>query len=348
MAKSCLGLDVGSYQIKIAEVVKQGRSGFRINQLVKFVPPKRSIENHKLLDPNILGTALNRVLVQHGIKTDRVVLGLNSPDILIRQASLPQMGKKELEQAIELDLADILNLPSHLNKEAMYHSFDIASEVGGTMEVVVVACPKSLLDPYISMMKKADLEPTVIDISAFSLPRINPSFASSRVCFVDLGYSQTVIYIELNGVYGVYRILPLGGRLLDEAIAEAFAVDLADAQRLRSELSLEELLTQGTGSKSLLRSVVQQYVGGLLQTLDYLRSKSRASAISEVLEQVVLLGGMADVKGFDTILQQELDIEVTCLNPLTNFSLANNLEVPQDYGVYANAIGLAVRGLTER
>lgn len=348
MAKSCLGLDIGSYQIKIAEVSKQARGGFKVNRLVKFNPPKRSVDIEGLRDPAAVSAAIKRSLVSNGIKTERVVLGLNSPSIMIRQASFPQMSKRELEQAIDLDLVDILRLSSETEQSAYYYSFDIAETVNQSFEVVVVACQKRMLDPYIGMMKNAGLEPAVIDISAFSLPHIDPNRTNGRTCYVDLGYSQTVIYIELNGVYGVYRILPIGGRMLDEAIATAFEVDFSETAKLRRELSLEELLTGGTGSKSLIRSVVQQYIGGLLQTLDYLRSKYRASRVSEVLDQVVLLGGISHINGFDTVLQQELDVDVIHFNPFTNVSLASGLEIPKNYGVYANAIGLAVRGLTDK
>ena len=62
----------------------------------------------------------------------------------------------------------------------------------------------------------------------------------------------------------------------------------------------------------------------------------------------MLLGGISHINGFDTVLQQELDVDVIHFNPFTNVSLASGLEIPKNYGVYANAIGLAVRGLTDK
>lgn len=111
--------------------------------------------------------------------------------------------------------------------------------------------------------------------------------------------------------------------------------------------SLEEMLSSGSGSKHLLRSTLQQYVGGLLQTLDYLRSKMRASQINQVLDEIVLCGGIAHVKGFEDLFEQELGINVSIMNPFERYEVTAMSGIPEDHGAYANAVCLAARGLIE-
>ena len=346
MAKSCLGLDIGSYQIKIAELVRQGKHRYRINNLCRFFPPKGSMAQDRLVDPKALAFVLREVLDKHEIRTDRVVLGLNSHNMSIRQVSMPRMSSRELEQAVELDLAEILKLPTSQAVESIYYSYDVFSR-GHELDVVVVGCSKEILDPHIAMIKAAELTAMVIDVAAFNLPRIVDNSSQTRTCYVDLGYGQTVLYVESHGFYSVYRIIPVGGRMLDEAAAAAFEMDVFEAQKLKYEYSLEEMLRKGTGDKSMLRSVIHQYTGGIMQTLDYLRSQSRASRVSDILDQVVLCGGISHVHGLVTAFQQELDITVKRLNPFETYSLAKGIDQPVDYGVYANSIGLAMRGLSE-
>lgn len=130
-------------------------------------------------------------------------------------------------------------------------------------------------------------------------------------------------------------------------MAAALEIDTAEAANLKREYSLEDILGKATGAKSMLRSVIRQYTGGIIQTLDYLRSQSRASRISDVLDQVALCGGVAHVPDLDTIFQQELDVAVRRLNPFESHQLIKGNRQPPDYGVYANAVGLALRGLNE-
>ncbi|HOB08486.1 MAG TPA: type IV pilus assembly protein PilM [Limnochordia bacterium] len=346
MAKSCLGLDIGSFSIKIAALERQGKHSCRVNALLQLSPPPGCLKHDRLLDPEALAMTLRTILDEHRIKTDRVALGLNSHNIMIRQISLPRMSGRELAQAIELDLAEILKLPPNHTVDSIYYSFD-AQYRGSELDVVVAGCARGIVDPFISMMKQAELTPVVIDVAAFNLPRIDVSSAEKRICYVDLGHEQTVIYVESHGFYSVYRILPVGGRILDEAVAAALEIDTAEAANLKREYSLEDILGKATGAKSMLRSVIRQYTGGIIQTLDYLRSQSRASRISDVLDQVALCGGVAHVPDLDTIFQQELDVAVRRLNPFESHQLIKGNRQPPDYGVYANAVGLALRGLNE-
>ena len=79
------------------------------------------------------------------------------------------MTPKELEQAIQLDIGDILKLPANGDTQSVYHSYEVLNQ-GEKLDVLVVGCTRAFLDPCIAMIKAADLEPVVIDVAAFNLP----------------------------------------------------------------------------------------------------------------------------------------------------------------------------------
>ena len=207
---------------------------------------------------------------------------------MIRQISLPRMSGRELAQAIELDLAEILKLPPNHTVDSIYYSFD-AQYRGSELDVVVAGCARGMVDPFISMMKQAELTPVVIDVAAFNLPRIDVSSAEKRICYVDLGHEQTVIYVESHGFIQYTGSSLLEAEFLTKPWRPLWRLTRLK-QRLKREYSLEDILGKATGAKSMLRSVIRRYTGGIIQTLDYLRSQSRASRISDVLDQVALCG----------------------------------------------------------
>lgn len=340
--RRCLGLDIGSDQIKLVELQKKSRGVVVVNSLAKIDTPAKAVSKGKITEHQKLKNCLGKLL--NDTKTDNVVLGIASQDVMIRKASLPAMPDKEVAQALEFELPDILNIsPEDLPN--ITYSYEILSRTSNDIHLLVVSCLRSLIEPYLEVVRSVGLVPQVIDIAAFALPRITQSDESC--CYVDLGANQTTIYTEINGRFAVYRILPFGGELIDDGIAKAFGVDELEAQALKHKHDLDYLLLEGTGQKSLLRSIFQQYIGGVLQTLDYLRAQERVSLVSDVLDKVVLCGGNALLTGFDQMFQEELDIEVTHLNPFTQSNIVTEVDLPEDALVYGNAMGLGLRGLVE-
>lgn len=346
MAKTCLGLDIGSSHIKIVELAKHGRHGYQVLAYAKIPTPKNAFIQARVNDANALSIAIRKLMTMLDTKTDKVILGLNGVDLMMKQLTLPLMPKKELEQAVDFELDNLFKLPPNKTLDDLSISYDVGRQTPTDQTVLVVGCPKSFMKPYVDAAKSADLVTQIVDVAAFTLPRLISD--GKRCCHVDLGEYETIIYVELDGFFTLYRVLPIGGAMINEAISQAYEVDERTADKLKLEYDIDYLLVNGTGPKSLLRSLIQQYVGGILQTLDYLRSQARGSSIRDVIDQVVLSGGNAHLAGLANLLQEEIGIDVIRLDPFSDFSLASELEVPEDNCIYSNALGLALRGLTEK
>ncbi len=343
MSKSCLGLDIGSNYIKLVELRGGKRGPFQVLFANKIPTPDNSIDKSKILDETLLANALGRLLTSSSIKTNRVVLGLNSSHTMLKTVTFPKMPHKELERMLDFEINELFNFPEGQDAKDFSYSFEILNEAKNEMDLLIVACPLDMINSYLNVLRQVDLVPFIIDVGAFTLPRVSES--NLRSCYVDLGHSQTIIYIEINGVYKVHRILPIGGINISQGIMEAFATLESNANHLKVNQDIDYLMLEGTGSKGLLRTIMQQYVAGILQTLDYLRSQYRSSSITEVLDQVILCGGNAHIKGIDGLFQQELGVDVVVLDPFTR--LTTNLSIPKDRSIYSTAIGLGLRGLEE-
>ncbi|NLK08777.1 MAG: pilus assembly protein PilM, partial [Firmicutes bacterium] len=78
-----------------------------------------------------------------------------------------------------------------------------------------------------------------------------------------------------------------------------------------------------------------------------LRAEERASSIREVLDELILLGGVSHIRGLDGMLSQELGVQAHVVNPFSKHNLAPELTLPDNYSIYGSALGLALRGLGE-
>lgn len=343
MLKKCVGLDIGSELIKLVQLQKKGRGSYLVDLCQKIQTPKDSVTNGKIVDINQLRPSLERLIRAADLTTDNVVLGLGSPEIMIRKTEFPSMPGKELAQAIRFELSDILMLDDSSIEDIAF-SYEVLHAGENQQKVLVVGCRRELVEPYIDLLNSVGLIPWVVDIAAFALPRLMNN--RNGTCFVDLGANKTVIYVEKDMTYCVYRILPFGGSLITKAIQDTFEVDTLKAEDLKQRYDIDYLISKGIGEKSLLSSVFQQYVGGIYQTLDYLRSQARASRLNEVIDEVVLSGGNSLITGFDQLIREELGIDVTVLDPFRGIDFLLQT-TPKDRPLYANAVGLALRGLEE-
>ncbi len=345
LAKSCLGLDIGSSQIKAVELDRRGRS-IRLRAAASVPTPPRSIRRGVVANVESLAQALRQLRSGNSFHTDRVIVGFSSQDVAVKLTDFPVMPPKELEQALEFELGDILRLSFNSPDEIVF-SFAEISRTQERLDVVVVGCRRDIVEAYVNAARPAGLRPHSIDVNAFALPRVLEN--GGRACFIDIGAEQTKIYVEADGNYKVYRVLAVGGTNLTNGVMDAFDLNWEAAENLRFSQDLDYLLNEGTGEKSLLRSVVQQFVGGVLQTFDYLRareSRSVGSDLAAVLGDVYLCGGGAQQRGLQALLQDEVEMGVQLLNPFASLHIPDRVTVPENLPAFAPAVGLALRGLT--
>ena len=161
--------------------------------------------------------------------------------------------------------------------------------------------------------------------------------------------SQTSVYVADEGRYKVHRILPMGGQDITNGVMEAFACDYETAEHLKSEYHIDDLLTEGTGSKRQLRLAIQQFVGGIMQTLEFVRAEDRLTNIRDAINEVHLCGGTSLMSGFSTMLTEELGVKASEIDPFSLYPLEQDATSQCKLGpVFAPAVALALRGLDEK
>lgn len=345
MAKIYAGLDIGSYEIKLVEVRKSGRQQI-ISQTAVVRTPMGSVERSQVLDVELVIDAVQSMLVESPLSTDKVVIGITSPEVVVKTVQMPLMPPKELEHALQFELPDIVRFPFESLKDITY-SWEVLEKSERYQEILVVACRRSLIAPYIEIARRCKLELGVIDLPSFNIPRLFPN--EQRVCVVDVGAVQTSVYVAEEGYYKVYRILPIGGQDITNGVMEAFSCDYETAERLKSQHHIDTLLTEGAGSKRLLRSAIQQFVGGILQTLEFLRAEDRLTNVRDAVSEVHLCGGTSLLKGFADVLTEELGVKVSEINPFSLYPLQQDGAELDGLGpIMVPALALALRGLEEK
>ena len=109
MAKTRIGLDIGSTAVRIAEVQQGDRpSVLRLGQ----VPlPLGAVEAGEVQRPDQVGAALERLTEVSGIKGREVHMGMANAKVVAREISLPWLPEKELRSALGFQVQEFIPMP---------------------------------------------------------------------------------------------------------------------------------------------------------------------------------------------------------------------------------------------
>ena len=341
MAKKALGLDIDCAGIRAAEVVRRGRSRVVSNLAVQPLPAG-TIFDGKVVDMLALVRGLEALLEKGEITADSAVLGLRSSWVTVKTHRLPSMTKRELDRAVQFEIPDLVYFPVEDLGEVCYDYF-INSRSDSEVEIVVAACPREHLAPYIDALRGVNLNLEIVDLPSFSWPELLPG--EKRRAFVEITEDQTTVQVLTEGLFKVWRVVPLGALHFRQGVQEAFGCTAEEAEGLCAQHDLDYLLLEGPGDKRVLRAAVQQLVGSVLQTLDFVRAQERAASFQSLLDELVLLGTLADLPGLGEMLGKEVGLPARTLGSL-DLRLGFEIERPERLSGFGSALALGVRGIS--
>ncbi len=341
MAKKVVGLDVDYSGIKGAEMVRRGRS--RVVTALKTVPlPGGTVAGGKLEDSEALINGLKNLFRAENFSTKSVSLGIRGDWVTVKTHRLPKMSGRELEKALEFEVPELVSFPVDSPRDISFDYF-INSESENELEIVLVACPRKFIYPYIHALRAVGLTLEAIDVAALGwMSLVGPE---NRTAYAEISEEQTTVQVSLNGKFKVFRVVPVGALHFREGVREAFECLPEHAKQLCARHDIDYLLTEGTGSKSVIRAVVQQFVGSILQTLDFIRAQERAATFRSILDELILVGDLADLTGLGDMLAKEIDLPVRSLQQLENLEIGFERSRLNQLSSYGSALALGLRGV---
>ncbi|MCI8405605.1 MAG: pilus assembly protein PilM [Oscillospiraceae bacterium] len=244
MAKITLGFDIGSCTLKIA--VLRGGSV----QLETVRLPEKLVDENGVTMPNAFSDFLRRTLREHRIPKGAGALVLPQNQVICRLVTLPKMTVDQLEMNLPYEFADFIQgLPEqYFCDYALCQRLENEDEQ--TMPMMAAVAAKQQLESYIQMFARAGVRLKVLLPQEMALIQLAQSQGKGHDCFfVDLGQQFTRITVVSGDRVQATRQIALGGKYLDQLIADELGVDLflaasykaADHQNVLSLPAVAEL-----------------------------------------------------------------------------------------------------------
>ena len=359
MAKTRIGLDIGSTAVRAAELTGGGTP--TVVRAAQVPLPVGAVENGEIRDLAAVTEALQELWSAKagGFKNRQVWLGVGNQRVVVREIAIPWLPEKELRASLGFQVQEFI--PMSVDEAVL--DFDPIGEFEQDdrrmLRMLLVAAQRAMVDQLIQAAQAARLQPLGLDLVPFALVRsVGSSDAGldldevGEEAIIDIGAHVTNIVVHHRGVTRFVRILPSGGRDITLAIARGAGVQDDVAERLKRGIEVEaeaDTTGQPAPTPEDVRPVAITRAGAFVDeirsSLEFYTAQSRESRIGRVL----VTGGGSKLDGLLELLRQRIPVPVEAGRVFEHIKsqLPLSAEATADAEpVLAVAVGLAIPGKT--
>lgn len=340
------GLDVSDLSLKIIKLKKKGSNLGLASFGETFIEPgiieEGEIKNQKALSGIIRGS-LKQVKGEK-LNTKHVIASLPEEKSFLQVIQMPKMKEEELKKAVQFEAENYVPLPP----DKVYLDSQIVLPVQDHLDhcdVLIAAFPRKTIDSYFSAFRQAGLKPLAFEIESQAISRvlIKNGLSPEPVLLVDLGACRTNFIIFSGYSLRFTTTLSVSSGKFTEIICQKSKTNLKKAEEVKIKKGID-----APGVAAILNELVEQ----IKKYIEYHQTHSAHEHLlsgSKKIEEVILCGGGANLKGLPDFLSQKLNLRVSSGNPWRNILPQPLKEVPElpyrESLKYATALGLALRGM---
>ncbi len=358
--KQFIGIDIGTSSVKMVELKMNGNKPSLVNYA--WMPIDNLLDDRGIKESYFevaLPEYLKRMLKEGNFSSREAIFSIPSFGGLITLIEFPNIGKKELDQAIRFEakkyipmsLDDVALSWEVIKKEIPSRILDrsnVAEEKKpateeendeeSKLEVLLVAAPKNKVAKYEQLAVATKLKLHSIEIESFSLVRSLVGNDQGNFVIVDIGSRICNIILVEKGVIKANRNMDAGGRDITKVIARSINVDAERAEKLK--IATNNFLSVESNMKF---PVIDLIIGEVARVVKAYGKGGNEAA----LDGIILSGGTARLSGLDEYFSKALNIKAIIGNPLSRVEYDSKLQPRMaELGSYLSvAVGLALNGL---
>lgn len=359
-----LGIDIGSSAIKLVELVEEKKRPKLVTY--GYVEQKNDIltqTSQEAKDHIVQGIA--QIQKQARTTSTQVVAALPSYTVFASVIRLPEMPKKELIRAVNIEAAKFAPMPIEemivdwkvLDDTALAQHYAVDPTTGvdedtsatikakkkKSLKILLTAAPRDLVSRYIDIFKQAKLQLVSLETESFALERALIGHDSAPIMMIDIGAMATTISVVADSVPLINRSIDVGGISITKAIANSLNIDPERAEQFKRDFGLAQPSSNG---QSPIPKRIQFMMTSIINEIRYVLKQYESQNQGQVkIDKIVIAGGSAWLPNITTYLTSQLNVKVFLGDPWARVMYPLELKpVLQELGPrMAVSVGLAMR-----
>ena len=227
MKKSLIGIEIGSSEVCMAQLV----SGKMITACERL--PENLVKDDRVMSPETLAEFLKDMRSGAGFSGKKCSVILPESSTFFRAVSLPVMTEAQVRLNLPYEFRDFVG------NDSVRYSYDYALESmeydengeAAAMNVLAAAASKTVVSEYRQLLKNSGLRlKTAVprEMALIYLFRDYTSRAGEReheICLIDMGFDHTRICISTGEKLSASKVIEMGCKQIDEAVASVYNID---------------------------------------------------------------------------------------------------------------------------
>ena len=305
-----LGLDIGSYNLKVAEIEIKADSFEIVGLGMRDIRGASDISGE-----------IKEILQETHISTKEVNISISGENVVARHLSLPKMADDELRKAMAFELED--HIPFKVDE--VYFDYRVLGEEPNSknrMRVFLVATKKELLEKRVELVRRAGLEPRVLTMDALALKNTfyfnYPSKKLTNITLLNIGDKISNILITQEQIPYFVRDTHFGGDAITSLLQTKLELDKKAAEEVKHNLknATPEVL-------QIIKAALVNLLNEIFISLDFYENLTQ-----QTIDEIYICGGSSQLSGLKEFLGGYLNLKILDLDPFQNFSISPN--IPQD------------------
>jgi type IV pilus assembly protein PilM len=350
-------IDFGARSIKVAKVHKVS-DGYELDNYGVTLCPENAIANGEIFNPIVVAEVLSKLVKDAGIRDRKAIIAITGQKVIVREIVLPLMEDKELMAGVMWEAPKYV--PYDLDESIIdAEKVDEFIEKDGNkmMRILLVAAPKSMIQPYMEVLKKARIIPKIVDvISSANIRAFENNLSDKKEeekegtiidIILSIGASSTILSLIEKGNLKFTRNILVGGNDITKAIAKSLNISFGEAEKLKRETKIvldpEAEKEEKKESEKILIKILNQINKEVRKSLSYYKTQSQKVKYNKM----ILSGGCANINNIKDLLSEQFEIPVIIGNPFKEIKIderAFDVErIKKIKNSLATVFGLAMR-----
>lgn len=347
-----VGIDIGSYSIKIAEMKTTAKS-YSLRNFREFPLSPDPTQDKKIQIIDIL----RNLVAEYDPDQTRFILAVRQSHVSVRYKQFPFKERFKILRSVPFELED--EVPLELG-EAIFDA-KILSFQNQLTNVLAIACPKTFIQEVVDLAQDCGIELDLVSVEGIALANIfenwtlpppnilieDPPVPGSRLgeVVLEIGHNTTRMLVFSEKVLLTVRHIDWGVKSVADAIATRYGLHSIEAlKELQTKAYIILQRDSATHEQKLFSDVIQGALDPFISRLKLLIYEVQ-SEFALNFTQGHMLGGGCQIRNLGPYLTQGLEIPFNrfqYLDRLPHVETETNAHIEMTGAV---AISLAIEGL---
>lgn len=298
-AEPLLGLDIGSNSIKLIQL-NSNTSPSTIEYFTILSLPSGLIEKDAIKNPDALADLLKTEIRKLNIPTKGVAIAVPRSAVIIKNITVDaRLSNRDIESRAWIEAAH--HFPDLINEVNLDYSIlgPVPNEEN-KLELVLIACRKNQINPYLDLLNRAGLTPKIVDVNCYALERtlsLEHYLPQQTIALLNVDFNLTSLIVMQNNV-------------------QIYAHDYSfDANNLFTQLS-------NTPDIELQKKLLTEQFNTHLRHCIHFFYSSRHNID---IQKIILSGDLAVIASMTSHVQNEMGIETSRAETCRNMTLSSTV-----------------------